>query len=58
VLQDTTIQLVKRTSDLYPKAKDIGMSTERLPKEPRMKRSIDCGSTRLRTDADEPQRKP
>lgn len=52
VLQDTTIQLVKRNMELYPKGKEQGMSTERLTKEPRHKRSIDCGPTRLRTDVD------
>jgi hypothetical protein len=51
VLQETTIQLVKRSSDLYPKAKDIGLSTERF-KEPPHKRSIDCGTNRIRTDLD------
>jgi len=58
VLQDTTIQLVKRSTDLYSKGKEIGMSTERLTKEPRHKRSIDCSSNRLRTDFDEPHARP
>lgn len=57
VLQDTTIQLVKRASDL-PRPKEIGMSTERLPKDLPHKRSIDCGHTRLRTDFDEPRTRP
>lgn len=32
------------------------MSTERLSKEPRQKRSIDCSNPRLRTDFDERNR--
>ena len=54
VLQETTIQLVKKNSEYYgPKNKDmVGMSTERFSKEKLHKRSVDYGVTRLKTDVD------
>jgi hypothetical protein len=57
LLQDTTIQLVKRASELYPKVKESGLSTERL-KDPFRKRSIDCSTNRIRTDLDEQRGRP
>lgn len=54
VLQETTIQLVKKNSEYYgPKKKDIGLSTERFSKEKLHKRSVDYGVTRLKTEVDE-----
>lgn len=53
ILQETTIQLVKKSSEIYPKSKDPGMSTERLSKDHHRKRSIDCGTIRVKTEMDD-----
>lgn len=53
MLQETTIQLVKKNSEFYgPKNKEMGMSTERFSKEKLHKRSVDYGVTRLKTEVD------
>ncbi len=52
ILQETTIQLVKKNSDIYSKNKQMGMSTERLSKQNERKRSIDYGVTRIKTEMD------
>jgi hypothetical protein len=57
VLQETTIQLIKKSSEYYPKNKESEMSTERFSKEKMHKQSIDYGVHRIKTDMDEVKNK-
>ena len=54
MLQDTTIQLVKRSSEKQKTCRDqLGMSTDRYSRGKSQKRSVDMGVPRLKTETEE-----